>query len=167
MRKWWVIPVLGLLFTGCTAQETLETIADAYVQPAAAQVRQVNLQLPEEASVTVMQSDDTGTLYLCDGYAVTVQTLASGDLDRTLRETTGFSRDALTVIETQPGSWKRYDCVWSAAGEGEDQVGRAAVLDDGDYHYVLSVMASFTQAGDLAEVWQEIFDSFSLDYTAA
>lgn len=161
MKKCCVWLVLAVLLTGCGAQQTMETVADAYVQPVSATVQQVLVTLPEDAAAPVMESD-AGKLYLCDGYTLTLQTLQSGDLDKTLRDTTGFSRDELKLVETAQGDAKRYDCVWSAAGEAEDQVCRACVLDDGNYHYVLTATAGASEAGQLQQTWQELFRSFQL-----
>ena len=160
MKKWLVLlAVLGLLLAGCGARETFETVGDVYVQAQTPKMQQVVLDLSRSAAVAVMQSEDGGTLYFCDGYTVTVQTMASGDLNRTLLETTGFPRDSLRPLETSVGEAKRYDCVWTAAGEGEEQVGRAAVIDDGNYHYVVTVMADASDAKDLAGEWQRLLDS--------
>ena len=162
MKKCCVLVALALLLTGCGVQETFETVADVYVQPVSVKVGDVSIMLPEDASVAVLENPDAGTLYLCDGYTLTLQTLQAGDLDRTLRQVTGFSRENLTLMQTTDTSCKRYECVWSAAGEAEDQVGRATVLDDGNYHYVLTVMAGASKAGELNDAWREIFDSFCL-----
>lgn len=163
MKKVCFVLVLALFLTGC-GRETFETVSDIYDVPALAQPRQLELALPEEAAVQSMESSE-GILYLCDGYTLTLQTMDAGDLDRTLRQCTGFTKDQLTVMETQHDGVKRYDCVWSAAGEGGDQVGRAAVLDDGSCHYVVTVMANFAAAGDLADTWENILDSISLSST--
>lgn len=162
MKKFWIVLALALLLTGCSAQETYETLSDDYLQPAMAQLQQVVLTLPEEAAVQSMENDTAGKLYLCDGYTLTVQTVDGGDLDRTVRQLTGFSKDQLTVMETERNGVKRYQCVWTAAGEGGDHVGRALVLDDGSYHYAVTVMAQSAIAGELAQTWQDIFDSVSL-----
>lgn len=162
MKKCWIILALFLLLTGCGAQETFETISDNYAAPVSAALYEVQVALPEEAAAPAMEAEDGSKLYLCDGYTVTVQTMESGDLDRTLRETTGFNKDSLTVMETQKDGFKRYECVWSAAGEGEDAVGRAVILDDGSCHYVVTVMANYTQAGALSAAWQHILDSVTL-----
>ena len=70
-------------------------------------------------------------------------------------------------IETQPVETvqegvKRDDCVWTSAGEGEDQVGRATVWDDGAYHYAVTVMAGESQMRELSDIWQDILGSVSL-----
>lgn len=152
-----------LMLTGCGAAETFETVADDIIQPVMGQVRQIVLTLPDSASAQVMQNDEGGKLYLCDGYVLTVQTLESGDLNRTVQTLSGFSAEGLVIVETASGNVKRHDWVWTAVGEGGDQIGRAAVLDDGDYHYCVTVMADADLAGDLERQWSGIFSSFALD----
>lgn len=162
MKKYGILLLLPLLLTGCSEPKAFETMSDVYLQPDTPAASQIVLELPEEAAAPAMTSEVGGSLYLCDGYSMIVQTLSSGDLDATLRQTTGYSRDKLQVLERGTEACKRYECVWAAAGEGEDQIGRAVILDDGEYHYVLSVMAGSSVAGELAQTWQRIIDSFSL-----
>ena len=161
MRKILVFLLVSLIFAGCGAQETMETVADEWVQSAAAPVSEIHLTFPEEAAAPVSESE-TGALYQCDGYDILVQTLEAGDLDATLRSVTGYSREDLTVIETRFSDVKRYDLVWSCLGELGDQVGRACVLDDGNYHYILSVLADAERAGEFEVVWEALFGSYSL-----
>ena len=123
--------------------------------------RQVLLEIPDEAAAQAIQSKD-GTLYLCDGYEITLQIMAAGDLNRTMRSLTGFDSDALTMIETGMTEAARYECVWTAAGEGGDMVGRAVVLDDGAYHYCVTVMAGAEEAGSLRDTWQTLLNTFAL-----
>lgn len=148
--------------SGCGAQETFETVSDSDAVQVVALKYQLQVSLPEEAAISSMESNDDNKIYLCDGYALTVQKLSAGDLDRTLREITGFGADALTVMQTRKDGFKQYECVWAAAGENEDQVGRATILDDGTYHHAVTVMAGYTQAGDLQSTWQDIMDSATL-----
>ncbi len=161
MKKIIAVLALGLLLTGCGGQQTLETVLDTYETPAA-QARQVELLLPEDAALATIGGADTGRLYLCDGYSVTVQTMGAGDLDRTLRQATGFAKEQLTVMETHVGDITRYDCVWSALGEEGEQTCRGVILDDGCYHYVVTVMADAQKAGELTETWNEILRSVTL-----
>lgn len=162
MKKICAMIVICLLLCGCGAQETLETISDHWDVSVMAHSQQVQLTLPEEAAIETMLAENADKLYLCDGYTVAVQTVEAGDMDKTLKSATGFGSDELTVMETVQGGIKRFDCVWSAAGEAEDQVCRAAILDDGAYHYVVTLMTGSSMAGELAEVWQEILDSVTL-----
>ena len=160
MKKVWLIFVLMLVLSGFRAEETFETVQDSYEQMAISQ-KALTFTVPADAATQVFHSEN-GSLYFCDGYEIVVQTLAGGDLDRTLRSLTGFGRDNLTVVEMMTGNCMRYECAWVAAGEGGDQVGRTAILDDGQYHYCLSVLTSADDAGSLQESWKEIFLSLDL-----
>ena len=161
MKKIGIILLFSVLLAGCAAEDTFETVADEWVQSVAAPVRDVILPLPEEAAAPV-SARDNGTLYQCDGYEIMVETLPSGDLDATLQTVTGYGREDLTVMETRSGGIKRYDLVWSCMGEAGELVGRACVLDDGDYHYVLSVLADADRAGKFEEAWNDLFSGYSL-----
>ena len=159
MKKCWIILLIILLFTGCGQTETLETVQDVCIQPVSAPAQQILLELPKDAAVPALQSEETGLFYDCGMYTVTVQTLPAGDLDKTVRTVSGFSVDALALMQTQQGNCQRYTFVWSAAGEGQQQVGRACILDDGNFHYVVTAMAPADSAGDLAASWQALFSS--------
>jgi hypothetical protein len=154
-----VLLALLVFVSGCAAQPVFETVSDQLDAPAMAQMRQLKVALPKEATTPTLQNEETGEFYLCDGYTLSIQTMQSGDLDATMRSLTGFSRDQLTVMETAKHGIKRYDCVWSAAGEGGDHVARAVILDDGNYHYAVTVMADFTSAGELAATWKSLLDT--------
>lgn len=149
----------ALALAGCGAEQTFETVADVQAAPVMAQEQILFLDLPEEAAVQTLESEDQGTLYLCDGYTLTVQTMEAGDLQKTLQSVTGFSKEQLQLLQTQTQWGDRYDCVWTAAGEGEDQVCRLAVLDDGAYHYCLTAMAGASQMDRLSDTWDDLFRS--------
>lgn len=165
MKKCLLLMALALLLTGCAARETFETLGDAYDAPAMAPMGQLELTLPKEAAAASMENPDAGKLYLCDGYALTVQTMEAGDLEETLRQLTGYGKDQLTVMETKQEGISRFETVWTAAGEGGDQIGRAVILDDGYYHYAVTVMADALTAGTLTPVWQTVLDSVKLSHT--
>ena len=152
-----------LLLSGCGSQETFERVIDTDATPVMMQQScRVSMKLPEEAAVPAMENESAGCIYLCDGYTVCVQTAAAGDLNRTFQENTGFTKDALTVIETQQQGITRYDCVWTAAGEGEEQICRGVILDDGSFHYVVTVMTNASDAERFAQQANAILDSVSL-----
>lgn len=164
MRKWWIcLPLLLMMLSGCGAPTDYETMADQYLEPELPAAAEVRIWLPEDASVMTISDETAGTLYLCDSYSVAVQTLAAGDLDATLRSVTGYGAEALQLYALERGTVKRYECVWASAGEGGDQVGKAVILDDGSYHYAVTVFAPAGQAGGLAETWQEILGSIELE----
>ena len=156
------ILALALCLVGCKPKPEYETISDEVVIGTVAAAQPMQILLPPDAAVAVFQGEDGSALYLCDGYTVTVQTYEAGDLNRTLLDATGFSSGALRPMQTKQGEYARYDCVWTAAGEGEEQVGRLALIDDGNYHYVLSAMAPASQTARLQQPWQTLFDGFAL-----
>lgn len=161
MKRCWVVVMLALVLTGCGKQETMETVNDTYAEPVAAELQQVLVELPEEAALSVMETE-TGKLYMCDNYTISQQTFASGDMEKTMKNVSGFSRADLKVMETSWEKTKRYDFVWTAAGESGEQVYRACILDDGSYHYVLTAAADASQAGQLQSEWRDMFNSFRL-----
>ena len=130
-------------------------------------VQPIQVNLPDEAAVTALKNDDGDILYLCDGYTVTLHTCPSGDVNGTLLDATGFPREALRMMETKAGDYTRYDCVWIAAGEGEEQVGRLALIDDGACHYVLTAMAPASKTEAVFSQWKLMFDSFTLGETVS
>lgn len=161
MRRLMAIMLLSVILCGCKSQESYETMMDTMQQPEQAEKMVIMLNLPEEAAKQTMNTEESGCVYFCDDYVLTVQTLQGGDLQKTVLETTGFLPEQLPIIEMLQGNTKRYVCVWTAAGETGNQVGRMAVLDDGNYHYVLTAMAEEASAGKLSDaVWDEIFSSF-------
>ena len=154
-----VILALALLLTGCGVPQAYETVSDEYIQPAMEQAQQLHLWLPEEAAAPVAETGGE-TLYLCDGFTVTVHTMPAGDLDRSLRNLTGFREENLKIVQTRCGDYEQTECVWSAAGEGEDQVGRLLLIDDGVYHYALTAMAPASMVKQVQEQWDALFNGF-------
>ena len=162
MRKIWILPLAVLLLAGCGKKQALETVSDVQAAPTAAIMQQVLVQLPPELSVPALQDEKTGALYLCDDYSVMAQTVEAGDLEKTIRNATGMDREDLQILQTQQGTAKRYQWVWSANGENGIQVGRGCILDDGTYHYVLTALAEEDAAKEVQPVWKELFNSFQL-----
>ena len=160
MKKWWLLLMICAMLSGCGAEETFETVSDEILEVAAVP-RQVMVVLPPEAAAPASESD-AGTIYICDGYEIMLQTLTGGDLDATLRTVSGYGREELTVVESRQGDYKRYDLVWACAGEEGERIGRGAVLDDGSYHYVLCVLSDADRVQEYEEVWSALFSSYSL-----
>ena len=157
MKAVWLIALCALLMAGCS--KNYETMNDAHlpIEPAAAKIAEFSL--PQDAALPVV-SGEGGKIYFCDGYEIVYQTLDGGNLDKTLREMTGFGRKDLTVVQTNSGGIDRYSCVWTSAGEAGDQVGKLVILDDGHYHYCLGALASSQEAGSLQTTWASLLGSF-------
>lgn len=158
MKKIYVLALL-LFLTGCASSQTFETVEDWYYTPAISQGI-LSVALPEDAAVQT--HSESGSIYLCDGYSICLQTFQAGDLDATVKSVSGFSKDRLELLQTRQQELKRYDFVWAAAGEAGDVVCRAAILDDGYFHYTLSVAAEASEAEELESCWQELFASFTV-----
>lgn len=162
MKRVLMLGLVGaMLLSGCNGP-AYETVSDVYITQPPAERLTVRLELPEEGAEAVMESSGGARLYLCDGYEITVQTLAAATLDEALRTVTGFGEDRLTVMATQDGEYDRYECVWCAAGEGGDRVGRTTILYDGNYFYCVSALADSGSAYELSPVWQQILGSVTL-----
>ena len=161
MKRMLGVLLCTLCLYGCGTAQTMETISDDLAVSADAVASQVELSLfLEEASV--LEGEGGDKLYMCNGFVVSVQTLEGGDLDRSLQTVTGFSKDALTVMQTDKNGISTYTCAWCTTGEEEDQVCRTVILDDGLYHYAVTVMADYTRVGELTETWQDILRSVQL-----
>lgn len=160
MKKILLVLLMSLLLAGCAEAELGETVADVWQEAVTvAAPRETRLELPGEAVACAMESD-TGRLYFGDGYEVMVQTLSSGDLDATIRALTGFDREDITVIQSQSDP-KRWEFAWASAGEGGERLGRGVVLDDGNYHYCLTVLQD-ADDDDCQIIWSQVFNSFEL-----
>ena len=161
MKKWCILLVMLVFFSGCSRQKAMETVTDEWAQPVIAPHAQLSMWLPEEAVLETMDSD-TGSLYFCNGYTLTVQTLPSGDTEKTLKSLTGFGQEALSLMETEHNGIRRLDWVWTAMEEAGQQVCRGALLDDGNYHYCVTAMTDAASAAAMETEWSRIFTSMKL-----
>lgn len=152
---------LALVLSGCSAPvyETLGNVV--HVGQMDATPRQIVLSLPADAAV--LTASGTDMLYNCSDYTMSLQTLPAGDFAATVRTLSGYEPSQLTVLQSQCADHSRCDWVWVAAGEEGDVLCRAAVLDDGNYHYSLCVFADADAAADLTDTWNDLFHSFCLD----
>ena len=160
MKKLGFILPLLLLFCGCAAKETMETVADELIQPVMAQPGEISVRLPENAVAPVLESDKR-QLYMSESYEIVIETMESGDVNATIQTLSGYEKDQLTVMQTDTGTATRYEFVWSCAGETGQRLGRGVILDDGNYHYCLSVLRD-ADAEKSQIVWSDVFASFVL-----
>lgn len=162
-RICWLL-LAAILLCGCSAEQAAETVYDELLVDTMAPQKELSLKLPAQAAKSALAAEDGAQLYFCGEYLLTTQTCMAGDLDRTVRDLCGYGAEQLTVMETKLGGVKRYDWTWTSAGESGVQVGRAAVLDDGDYHYCVTVMADEEAGGSLDPQWDVLFASLGLQY---
>ena len=162
MKKIVLVLLCMLCLTGCSAEETMETIADDMAISAGAVASEIGISF-DDTDAALFCGADGSKLYLCDGYSVVVQTLEGGDIAKSVQTITGFAKENLTVMQTEKDGLLSYEYAWCTTGEGEDQICRGLILDDGAYHYAVTVMADYTQAGQLQDTWQSILDSVILN----
>lgn len=161
MKKMVCILLCVVVMAGCASKGTFEQLQDVYAPEETPEPRRIFLTLPEEAAAQTLTGNN-GKLYFCDGYEIAVETLAGGDLNRTLKSVTGCEKEDLTLLQTGNGAITQWETVWTAAGEGTQRVGRVLILDDASYHYCISVMADALDAGALQESWEALFSSVVL-----
>ena len=162
-RLCWIF-LLVFLLCGCTSQKEFETLSDD-VQYSLVEPSDIILDLPEKVAVSVFGDGDGNEIYIANDYTVETYLLPSGDMDKTVLEVTGFLKKDIQIMETESDGIKRYECVWTSAGEGELQACRATILDDGNYHYVLTVVGDQAAASKCSEEWKQIFKSYMLTNT--
>ena len=158
VKRWLWMMVLAVLLCGCKAEETLETVSDEWIVPVMAQPKGISVRLPENTILPVMEQDGR-KLYMGQDYEIMLETLASGDLNATICSISGFEKEQLTILQTRQADTERYDFVWTTAGERGERLGRAVILDDGNYHYCMTVLRDEEEN---IVVWQDVFSSFAL-----
>lgn len=157
----WLVLFAAVLLSACNENQALETVTDVYAPDTVAVQKQISLQLPADALSATVHAQEDGKLYICDNYTIHTYTRQAGDLQKTVTDLTGYTPKQLSIIKTNSDDMDLYRFVWTAAGEAEQQVGRGCILDDGNFHYVLSVMSNESYAGMLNEdSWQSVFRSF-------
>lgn len=160
MKKLMALVLFAVLLGGCAVQ-TFEKVEDENDVTVMIQPATLLLDLPEEAAAPAMQGA-SGSLYFCGDYDITVEVMPAGNLSNTLKTLTGFSGEELNVMKTERCGVDCYEGAWSAAGEAGDHVGRVLVLDDGNFHYCVSIMAMAEDAGSCTSDWNDILMSVAL-----
>jgi len=161
MKKWMVSVILvsTIMFSGCSA-ENFEPMLDVYGPGVQPQPAKIQVKLPENAALSVMMGD-TGTLYYGENYEVCVETYPSGNINSTLNKITGRSADELTVLEVPVEQGNSYRCGWSVTDDEGERIGQCIVIDDGNYHYCLTVLVDAECAGQLRPMIDMVLNSYS------
>ena len=157
-----VLLLVLLMLTGCGQSEVYETVTDELMISTAAEPRQIRFDLAQDTLLPAMETDG-GQLYLCGDFDVMIQTMESGDLDDTVFQICGFDLEELTFLQTGTGEIDKYEFVWTSVTDGGQQIGRATILDDGNYHYSMSATVDAKLMEEYQEIWNGIFESFTLD----
>lgn len=161
MKKVFVLLLLTSMLVGCGAEETFEVVEDVIPVEPVAVPQQFYVTMPDDVLTPTFQNDSE-ELYVCQDYTISKQVLPSGDLEKTVNTLTGLSQEDIQMLKTFQDNADRYDLVWTAAGEDGLQLGRACILDDGNYHYVLSTLAPEETASRMRDTLQYMYDSCKL-----
>lgn len=157
MKRMLLILFCALSLAGCASEPVWETVEDMVpVEPIPA-MQQLYVPIPGDASAPTFRGEDGTEVYVCNDFTLTKQVLPGGDLNQTVKEISGLEKDQLQLLQTKPDGFDRWDFVWTSATEEGLQLSRACILDDGGYHYVLSTTAAEEKAGQLTDIWQDIF----------
>lgn len=150
-----------VLLIGCGTAE-YETVADVYTDhiPVAGEL---SVLLPQQAAATALQSHEGGEMWIFDDFVMTKSVLPGGDLQKTVKTVTGLPMEQLTLITVSGGPVAQYACAWASIGETGEVVNRAAILDDGSYHYVVALQAEADRARELSWQWDAIMASVALN----
>ena len=161
MKKWLCLLVMMFLLAGCGAQQTYETIADEEVESVMAAPRQILVDLPGDVLAPVLKTEGE-QVYLCQDYEIIIETRSAGDLRATVEALSGFSLDEVTMITSAQETGDRHEFVWACVGEAGDRIGRAVILDDGNYHYCMSVLRD-AESKKVSQIsWEDVFSSFRI-----
>ena len=164
MKKLLCLLLLSALLTGCADVE-YEFVSDSGTFPALPSSRQMVVSLPPTIAKPTFSGDDGSCMYVCPDYVISQQVLSGGDMVRTLQTVTGYSPEDLTILETKQENCSRFDCVFTVAGESEQELCRLTVLDDGYYHYILCIQAGESVYPAVKEEIEQILSSFYLGPT--
>ena len=163
MKKWILGMVLlfGVFFCGCNGAESFEVLGDEIGEFPVAEPAKVELKIPEDGTLDVMSGSDW-QYYEGEHYQIILQTYPSGNLSQTLQNITGYNKDNLSVMEISGEGIDKFLCAWSAVSEEGELVGRCTVLDDGVYHYCLSVLVDAEVSGEIRDAVDAVFATYSL-----
>ena len=164
MKKWifGLVLVFGIFLCGCNGTESYEVLSDDIVGVPIAEPAKVELKLPEDSALAVMSGSDW-QYYEGEHYQIILQTFSSGNLDQTLQNITGYQIDNLSVIETSVDGIDKFHCAWSAVSDEGELVGRCTILDDGMYHYCLSVLVEADAACEVRDTIDAVFATYALE----
>ena len=162
MKKivWILVTVLCLGGCANTTESVMETVADAIVQPAAAEPKPMAVWLPDDAAAQTMAEGEGEKCYTWGDCELRLQTMASGDILATLSKLTGQDPQNLTVMEYERDGLRLYQTVWSMTGEEGITMGRCMVADDGSYHYCISLTSP--ENADVTDDYAQICASLDL-----
>lgn len=166
MRKWMLFWAAALLLSGCAAEPVYETIGDVCgnTEPVAAP-GEITFAPPDGAARETSADGSGRNIYTVGAWEIWTQVYPGGDIRATMEQITGLGAQALTVMERQANGMACYETAWTTTGENGSLVGRAAVMDDGNYHYCLGLLVPEDQAEGIGEVFSQLLTTVTVTNT--
>lgn len=163
MKKVLLFVMVAVFLGGCAAEPVYETIGNAMEDtlPVGAPGT-IELTLPEDAEMQVIDGESGSKSYRIGDMELWTQVCEGGDISDTLEQVTGIRSDALTVMEYQLDEMSCNEIAWITNTDEGSLVCRTAVLDDGNYHYCISLMMPEENAQELSTSFSEIMDGVSI-----
>lgn len=152
MKRILLCLMVGMMLGGCASEPVYETIGNAMedTRPVSAPGT-IELTLPEDAQMQVIDDEYGSKSYRIGDWEVWTQICDGGDINATLEQLTGISAEALTVMEYRLQDMPCSEVAWITTTDEGSLVCRTAVLDDGNYHYCISLMMPEEEAEVLGE----------------
>lgn len=163
LKKGIIWIMTALLLTGCAAEPVYETIGNVWDNPEpVASAASMEFSLPDGAEMEVLSEESGSKSYRVGNWELWTEVYPGGDVSATLEQVTGMDADALTVIQRQVGNMDCHETTWTTTDEEGVNVARAAVIDDGNYHYCISLMVPEEDAQEVGNFFEEILYSVNL-----
>ena len=158
----------ALLLSGCGAEPVYETIGNVWEndEPVFAPAG-MEFAVPEDAHMEVVEGSSGEKIYRIGDWELWTGTYSAGDLSATMEEITGLESGNLTVISRRVGAYDCHETAWTTTGEDGTWVARTAVIEEGGYHYALSMMVPQEDADQLGSFFSQVLASVNLAYTDA
>lgn len=170
MKKGIIWIMAALLLSGCAGdtEPVYETIGNVWEneEPVSAPAS-IEFAVPDGAEMEAVSTDSEVKIYRIGDWELWTQALDGGDLRATFEQLTGMDWDALTVVNHPVGEKNVYETAWTAMDEEDTYIIRAAVIEEGDYHYCLSLMALEDNSRTVGQFFTEILENVNLADTAA
>ena len=165
MKKLGMCLLLMLLLTGCSVP-VWETVDDTIpAQPVAVwqdEAYEIQVGVPE--GTQLLEETEGCRLYSSENGELEIQTLTflTAGLENAVREISGFSSEALTILQTQRFSLPEYQFAWVSQTDQGARLYRADLVLDGSCCYAV-VCSSLEDAGDYyAFQARQVFSTFGL-----
>lgn len=168
-KRFWIAAISMVWFlSGCTAQNTWETVKDVLPEEAVSVMEdayRVWLDVPDDALLALASDDGTQMVYeQTEGeYEITVQTFLSSEPESVMRRLTGFEPEQVQTLQTRRFGLPEYQFAWFTTGADGGWLCRADLLQDDVYCYAVTFSVREGIGAKYAETAQQVFQSIAMN----